>query len=128
MGVPTTDVGYTWATTGRGDHEIHKGHLVALGRTKKTLPSPKKEIFYSFLMGFEDDNIFELLFIFWGVTVVCYVIAMCRDSSVGIATRYEQDGLEIESLWGRDFPHPSRPALGPTQPPYTMGASSLSPR
>jgi len=26
-------------------------------------------------------------------------------------------GLMIESRWRRDFPHPSRPALGPTQPP-----------
>ena len=27
------------------------------------------------------------------------------------------DGPGIESRWGRDFPQPSRPALGPTQPP-----------
>jgi hypothetical protein len=39
-----------------------------------------------------------------------------RDSSVGIATRYELDGPGIESRWGRDFQHSSRPALGPTQP------------
>ena len=38
-------------------------------------------------------------------------------SSVGIATRYGLDGPGIESRWGRCFPHPSRPALGPTQPP-----------
>ena len=23
----------------------------------------------------------------------------------------------MKSRWGRDFPHPSRPALGPIQPP-----------
>ena len=40
-----------------------------------------------------------------------------RDSSVGIATRYGLDGPGIESRWGRDFPHPSRPSLGPTQLP-----------
>ena len=39
------------------------------------------------------------------------------DSSVGIATRYGLEGPGIESLLRRDFPHPSRPALGPTQPP-----------
>ena len=38
-------------------------------------------------------------------------------SSVGIATGYERDGPGIESRWGRDFPHLSRPSLGPTQPP-----------
>jgi hypothetical protein len=40
-----------------------------------------------------------------------------RDSVVGIATRYELGGPGIESRWGRDFQHPSRPALGHTQPP-----------
>ena len=42
---------------------------------------------------------------------------MGRDSSVSIVTGYGLDGLGIESQWGRDFPHPSRPALEPTQPP-----------
>jgi hypothetical protein len=37
-------------------------------------------------------------------------------SSVGIATAYGLDGPWIESRWGRDFPHLSRPALRPTQP------------
>jgi hypothetical protein len=34
MGVPTSEVGYTSATTGRGDHEAYKGRVVALGRKK----------------------------------------------------------------------------------------------
>ena len=42
---------------------------------------------------------------------------MGQDSSVDIATRYGLDGPGIESRWRRDFPHLSRPALGPTQPP-----------
>ena len=42
---------------------------------------------------------------------------MGQDSSDGIVTRY---GLEVQGSnlgGGRDFPHRSRPALGPTQPP-----------
>jgi hypothetical protein len=40
-------------------------------------------------------------------------------SSVGRATNYglEDGATGIESPWGRDFSHTSRPALGPTQPP-----------
>jgi hypothetical protein len=48
---------------------------------------------------------------------MCTIIWVGRDSVVGIATRYGLDGPGIESRWGRDFPHPSRPTLGPTQPP-----------
>ena len=40
-----------------------------------------------------------------------------RDSSVGIATCYRLYGPGIESRWGRNFPHPVRPVLGPIQPP-----------
>jgi len=38
-------------------------------------------------------------------------------SSVGIATGFGLDGPGIEAPWWRYFPHLSRPALGPTQPP-----------
>jgi hypothetical protein len=44
-------------------------------------------------------------------------IQVGRDSPGGIATRNGLEGLGIESRWGQDFPHPSRPALRPTQPP-----------
>jgi hypothetical protein len=39
-------------------------------------------------------------------------------SVVGIATGYGLDGPGIEARWGRDFPHLSRPALGPTHLPH----------
>jgi hypothetical protein len=45
---------------------------------------------------------------------------MGRDSSAGIGTRYGLDGPGIDSWWGRDFPHPSRPATS-----YTMGTGSF---
>jgi hypothetical protein len=51
------------------------------------------------------------------VTVFGFRYVTCGpDSVVGIATAYGPDGPGIESRWGRDFPHLSRPALRPTQP------------
>jgi hypothetical protein len=35
MGIPTLKVGYTSATTGMGDHEVHKQHVVALEKKKE---------------------------------------------------------------------------------------------
>jgi len=46
-----------------------------------------------------------------------HLILRGRDSAVSIATRYGLEGSAIESLWEWGFPHPSRPALAPTQPP-----------
>jgi hypothetical protein len=45
---------------------------------------------------------------------------MGRDSAIGIAAGYGLDGPGIKSQWGRDFQHPSRPALG-----STMGTGSF---
>jgi hypothetical protein len=47
----------------------------------------------------------------------CLSLASGPGSSVDIATGYGLDVPGIESRWERDFPHLSRPALGPTQPP-----------
>jgi hypothetical protein len=35
--------------------------------------------------------------------------------TVALATRYVMHGSGIESWWGREFPHPSKMVLGPTQ-------------
>jgi hypothetical protein len=32
MGIPTSEVSCTLAITGRGDHEVHKGHVVTLAQ------------------------------------------------------------------------------------------------
>jgi hypothetical protein len=59
-----------------------------------------------------------LYFVMGTQCVFCQVQFFCGSSSSdGIATGYGLDGQGTESRWGRDFPHLSRPSLGPTQPP-----------
>jgi len=52
------------------------------------------------------------LYHLWGC-IVLWIIP----SAGGITTRYGLDSPRIKSRCKRDFPHPSRPILGPTQPP-----------
>jgi hypothetical protein len=55
------------------------------------------------------------------ITYLCVSVCVCvccgPGSVVGIATAYGLDGPGIEFRWGRDFPHLSRAALRPIQPP-----------
>jgi hypothetical protein len=57
-----------------------------------------------------------------GCIVVCAYVHFILHLKVnlfmaGIATRYGLDGPGIISRRELDFPHPSRPALGPAEPP-----------
>ena len=66
------------------------------------------------------DIIYIYAFLVLTRTIIYYRTAQCHSgpgSSVGIATGYGLDRSRIESRFGRDFPHLSRPALGPIQPP-----------
>jgi len=40
-----------------------------------------------------------------------------RHSAISNETRYELDGLGIQTQWEQDVSHNSRLALGPTRPP-----------
>jgi len=51
------------------------------------------------------------------IIITTTTTTMGRNKSVGIATCYGLDDPRIESLRGRDFPHPYTPVLGPSQPP-----------
>jgi hypothetical protein len=51
------------------------------------------------------------------IKLCMYSVWRVLGSSVGIVTAYGLDGPGIESRWRQNFPHLSRPAMGPTQSP-----------
>jgi len=53
---------------------------------------------------------------YWNVTALKKKL-LCTLCIVNGDNRYRLDGPGIEFRWRQDIPHPSRPALGPTQPP-----------
>jgi hypothetical protein len=79
----------------------------------------------SYMPSVVDQNVimrhmlYFVIFMTYSTSCLPPILQKCggRDSSVGIATRYGPDGPGIESWWWRDFPRPSKPDLGPTQPP-----------
>ena len=62
-------------------------------------------------LGFHHDLSFVRMYI------SCYSVQGGPGSSVIIATGYGLNGPGMETRCGRDFPHLSRSALGPIQPP-----------
>jgi hypothetical protein len=65
--------------------------------------------------------------VYWSASALVWEIYLAdvgRDSSVGKATNYGLDDPGMKSRWERDFPHPSRPAHGPTQPPRGKAAGA----
>jgi len=76
------------------------------------MKAPSSKAQYSILFGKRPTRI-----LFNSLSFL-YTYHLCGPGgAVGIATGYGLDGPGIEFRWGRDFPHLSRPALGPTQPP-----------
>jgi hypothetical protein len=57
MGIPTSEVGYTSATTGSGYHEVHKGHVVVNTKNKNNTKCNK------YRCGKWGNNIFHFEYI-----------------------------------------------------------------
>ena len=83
----------------------------------KRIRGRKSYIFWQ-LTPWEGQAAFVQGRLFYGIPLKpCGYYYVSPGLGAGIATCYGLDGPGIESRWGRCFPHLSRPALRPTQPP-----------
>ena len=85
MGVPTSEVGYTPAMSRREDHEVHKGHVVALGggelnitrvdhtKIDALLSVQASKFFYLvFLISFSFFSSFPIIFLSFSIILSFY--------------------------------------------------------
>jgi len=81
-------------------------------------PARPYPISHSHILLLEDSpEYYPVIYAPYNTLPKSYRLEWGRDGVVGRATHYGLDGPRIECQWGRDFPHSSRPAVGPTQPP-----------
>jgi len=78
----------------------------------------------------KSHNVFQFIYCTLIIRVYCIFIfsqyyVRCRDSSVGIATRYGLDSPGIESWWGAGFYAPVQTGPGTHPASYTMGTGSF---
>jgi hypothetical protein len=107
-------------------HSVSKSSCGAkvLWRSSRRTFSPSAVIIHClwhfwYLWKEKNKNIRNLLPFVWYILDLPEIWVQCSGpgSSVSTATGYGLDGPEIDSRWRRDFPHLSRAALEPTQPP-----------
>jgi len=104
----------------------YKSYPIANSDTTKKVSNAIESIFWSLHFTYYSTYLFNHTFLFTNYFDVVNLVMkflfshntyVCLDSSVVIATRYEQDDPRFECRCGRDFPHLSRPALGPKRSP-----------
>ena len=76
-----------------------------------------------FCIKLEETSLFHYVLIQQIFVLILY--ANCRDSSVGISTRYGLDGPGIESRWGARFSAPVQTGPGTHPASCTMGTGSF---
>jgi hypothetical protein len=80
---------------------------------------------FSCFISLSNSSLFLILHIIITIIIIFQQLNVGRDGSVAKANQYRHDGPGSNSGKGRDFPHPTVPPLGPTEPPYSRGRQTV---